>query len=72
MRQKTNESLVCQTRGEPLQLHHLFLSSSRPASEKACLRLGDPSDKVNPVEVDSFCQARLVAFFGRPVEEKSA
>lgn len=36
------------------QLKYLFLPLE-PSSEKACLSLGDPSDKVNPVEVYSFC-----------------
>lgn len=34
------------------QLNYLFLPPE-PSSEKACLSLGEPSDKVNPVEVDS-------------------
>lgn len=41
------------------------------ASEKACLSLGDPSDKVT-IQLKLILFARLVAFFGRPVEEKSA
>lgn len=52
------------------QLKYLFLPLE-PSSEKACLSLGDPSDKVT-IQLKLILFARLVAFFGRPVEEKSA